>query len=217
MIPPRAGRWLVAALVLGTTACDTPQPARRPQGLGPGEELQRGRVPVALPNPAPTPPTPPSPAASKSALPSPFAQAAPNPGALMPQGGDDAGAQGSEDAGADAGAGPPRDYPSELRALLGQPASCLDLTAAESSGGRLTITAVATVSVTGRVTRATVNAPNQPATALRCLQQRLTSGSLRGPIPNAPIEITSNVVVEIYVPPPQPPPPQTPEPPAATP
>lgn len=180
-----AGLWLVAC-------SEPPQPVRRPQGLLPGEEVPRG--PVQLPNPAPAPTTPPP--QQRSALKSPFEPAAPNPGALARDGGPDTGSV--ADADAAALAGPPRDLPAELRGLIGQPGSCLDLAAAEAGGGKLTISATANVSTTGRVTRVKVDAPNQPASALSCLEKRIASGSLRGPIPNAPTEITTTVVVEVY-------------------
>ena len=204
MTAPRACWLLVVVASAGLAACsDTPAPARRPQGLLVGEEVPRGSTEVKLPNPPAAQQNAPPPPRS---LPSPFSGSARNPAELT----SDAAVIKLEDAG-DAGdsgdaaaqAGPPRDLPSELRALLGQPTGCLDLAAAEAGGGKITISAVAHVSPTGRVTRATVDAPNQPASALRCFEQRLTSGTLKGPIPNAPVEITTTLAIEISVQPTQ--------------
>ena len=184
----------VCALALGCllASCgETPKPDRRARGILPEEATSRATPAQLAAAEAPAteaPATPPP-----SSLPSPFVRSAPNPGALSTP---DAGTSG-EAAGAAADAGPPRDLGSELRGLLGQPASCLDLAAVEASGGKLTVDATAQVVSSGRITRATVTAPGQPSTALRCLEQRITAGSLRGPVPGAPLAVRTSVPIEV--------------------
>lgn len=188
------GALLLAALGLGCS--DKSEPLLRPRGLAPGEEVPRG--PVAAPLPAPPPPPPPPP----SRLGSPFAPKAPDPGALRRTG------LAIEDAGSApttpsspsttaADTGVQRDLPAELTALLGQPAECLDLAQVASAGGRVTIIVTAYAVPSGRITRASATAPGQPATALRCIEQRAASISLRGPVPGAPLQVTATIPVEV--------------------
>lgn len=174
---------------------ESPSPQRRARGILPDEATSRAtpaQIAAASERPAEAPATPPP-----SSLPSPFVRNAPNPGALSTpdSGASPDPAQAASATGGDAG--PARDLSSELRALLGQPASCLDLAVVEAAGGKATIAATANVVPSGRITRASVTAPGQPATALRCLEQRITGGSLKGPVPGAPLAITTSVPIEV--------------------
>ncbi|MET0341833.1 MAG: hypothetical protein ABW252_12585 [Polyangiales bacterium] len=184
------GASLLAVTATFLVACgETPAPTRRPQGLLTGEEVAKGPVNLPKQEPVPAPPPP-------SSLPSPFVKAAPNPGALSNP---DAGGAGEPTAGAESAqdAAPPRDLARELTALLGQPGTCLDLAVVEKSGGRATVTATASVVPSGRITRASIEVPGQPSSAVKCLEQRLTSGSLKGPIPGAPLQVRASVPIEV--------------------
>jgi hypothetical protein len=101
-------------------------------------------------------------------------------------------------------AGKPRDLSSELLERLGSPTSCLDLQQAVAGGGRLTVVVVAEVMPSGRITRAQATAPNQPASALRCLENRATSAGLKGPVPGAPLSVTATMPIEVASQPTQP-------------
>jgi hypothetical protein len=182
-----------AGLLLG---CSEPEaPLLRQRGLAPGEEVPRGPTP---PPPSAPPPAPPPP---RSSLESPFAARAPDPGALVrrePARDEDAGMPAApQRASGPADTGAQRDLPAELTALLGQPASCLELASVASAGGRVTISLVAYAVPSGRITRATATAPGQPATALRCLEQRAMAVSLRGPVPGAPLQVTATIPIEV--------------------
>jgi hypothetical protein len=168
----------------------------RQRGLAPGEERPLGAVtaPVVATPPAPPPALPPS------TLDSPFARKGPDPGALQrPEP-----TPVEEDAGDVVPTGPlphdtvaQRDLPAELTALIGRAGECLELETVASSGGRVTIVVTAYAVPSGRITRATADAPGQPASALRCLEQRATSGSLRSPVPGAPLEVTATIPIEV--------------------
>jgi hypothetical protein len=191
----RRSTWALALALLAAGSCTektVEQPRQR--GLAPGEELPLG--PVV----APAPPPPPAPPSAPSTLTSPFASKAPDPGSLQRT--DEAPPSEPPGAAVPTAAEPhdkvaQRDLPAELTALLGQPASCLELASVASSGGRLTIVVTAYAVPSGRITRATVDAPGQPASALRCLEQRVTSASLRSPVPGAPLQVTATIPIEV--------------------
>lgn len=188
--------FLALAFVALGGACDKTVQQPRQQGLAPGEERPLGSIAapvVATPPPRP-PPAPPS------SLASPFAPKAPDPGALARP----APAAIEEDAGDVVPTGPlphdtvaQRDLPAELTALIGRAGECLELATVASSGGRVTIVVTAHAVPSGRITRATADAPGQPASALRCLEQRVTAGSLRSPVPGAPLEVTATIPIEV--------------------
>lgn len=193
-----ATRRVLLALAFSVlcVACDKTVQQPRQQGLAPGEERPLGSI--AAPVVAPPPPRPPP--VAPSTLASPFAQKAPDPGALARP----APAAVEEDAGAIVPPGPlphdtvaQRDLPAELTALMGRPGECLELATVASSGGRVTIVVTAYAVPSGRITRATADAPGQPASALRCLEQRATAGSLRSPVPGAPLEVTATIPIEV--------------------
>lgn len=193
-----ARRRVLLALAFSAlwASCDKTVQQPRQQGLAPGEERPLGSItaPVVTPPPPRPAPRPPS------SLESPFAQRAPDPGALarpLP-------APVEEDAGAVVPTGPQphdtvaqRDLPAELTALMGRAGECLELATVASSGGRVTIVVTAHAVPSGRITRATADAPGQPASALRCLEQRATAGSLRSPVPGAPLEVTATIPIEV--------------------
>ena len=190
-----ASSWFVLlALLPGCSEQPVVQP--RSQGLLPGEEAARTPKPVVLPH-APVPP----PRQPVSSLASPFAKAN-DPGSLSkPQAAPSAQ---SADASAQAAGGSalaeatkPRDLPAELTALLGQPASCLDLDAVAAAGGRTTLAITVQVMPSGRVTRASASAPNQGGDALHCLENRAGAVSFRAPVPGAPTEVTATIPIEV--------------------
>jgi hypothetical protein len=192
----RRGVWTLAVALLAAAGCSektVEQP--RQQGLLPGEGRPLGPV-VIKPEPAAPPPPPRAP----SSLPSPFASAKPDPGALQRT--DPPPIREEPGAAVPTAAEPhdkvaQRDLPAELTALLGQPASCLELASVAAAGGRLSIVVTAYAVPSGRITRASVDAPGQPASALRCLEGRVTSGSLRSPVPGAPLQVKATIPIEV--------------------
>jgi hypothetical protein len=185
---------LALALALSLAACSSREQPSRPRGLTPEE----------VPAPSATPPTSPPPERVQpppSALPSPFAQRAPDPGALMNRDATVGSASGEvTDAAVDAG--PPRDLGAELAARIGQPVQCVDMAAIVAGGGKLSITARAQVMPSGRITRATVTAPGQPAQATTCIERLVTAASLASPVPDAPREVSTTVVMQVVATPP---------------
>jgi hypothetical protein len=91
-----------------------------------------------------------------------------------------------------------RDLGAELSGLLAPVSSCVDLTqAATQANGLLTISVSAYVQGSGRVSRATVTAPGQPASALGCIQNQVLSLTLPGPIPGAPVQVSGSTQVQV--------------------
>jgi hypothetical protein len=179
------GKLLCGALIM-LVGCSDSQPAAQPRGIAQGEET---KAPVVAPPPPPPPPSRPS------SLSSPFEKTL-DPGALQ------AAPPPVQDAGQPAqaqpvDAGKPRDLSAELSERLGSPSSCLDLQQVVTAGGRLNIVIVAEVMPSGRITRAQATAPNQPASALRCLENKATSAGLKGPVPGAPISVTTTLPIEV--------------------
>ncbi len=98
---------------------------------------------------------------------------------------------------ADAGA-PQRDLSSELSAALAPASNCIDVAqAAAQPEGRLTISVSAYVQGSGRVSRATVTAPGQPAGALSCIEKLALGLSLRAPVPNAPVQVSGTTQLQV--------------------
>jgi hypothetical protein len=92
-----------------------------------------------------------------------------------------------------------RDLGRELSDMLTAP-GCMDLAAAaKQPGGRLTISGSAYVMASGRITSATVTAPGQPATALRCAEARLQSQGLKGPVPGGAQSVSGTATIEVAV------------------
>jgi hypothetical protein len=113
----------------------------------------------------------------------------------------------------------PEEKPRDLGQELAEAASrsgCFDVAAAaRQPGGRLAISASGYVMPSGRITRATVSAPGQPSSALRCAEQKLVQSGLRGPLEKAESiqgQTTLEVMAAANQPPAQPaapPPPAT--------
>lgn len=98
-----------------------------------------------------------------------------------------------------------RDLSAELKAILGQPTSCLDLDKVATGGGNVTVRVIASVMPSGSINRASASAAGQDGAALRCIEQRVLSGSLKGPIEGAPLAVTAESVIEaVKVAPPAP-------------
>jgi hypothetical protein len=184
------GKLLCAALALQVLSCrDSAPEAMRPRGIAPGEEGHA--PPVAQPAPAPAPPPPPP-----SSLASPFATKL-DPGALTRREPEDAGLAPGRPEAPVPDAGKPRDLSSELLDKLGRPTDCIDLAKAVAAGGRVNIVVVAEVMPSGRITRAQASAADQPASALRCLENKVTSAGLKGPVPGAPLSVTATLPIEV--------------------
>lgn len=184
-------RNLVCLGVLSLAACDETRVQSRKLGLLPGEEQANARAPKTE-APASKPEPPPF-----RPLPSNL-RAGPDPGALSkpadaPPGGD-TGAPAAEAAPPEP---PPRDLSGELASAFGQPLSCLDAAAVASGGGRLTVTITAYLMPSGRITRASASAPGQPSEAITCLEKRASALSLRGPIDDAPRQVSAALPVEV--------------------
>jgi hypothetical protein len=174
--------FLAACAVAGTlcaTACSEEKP--RPQGLldAEGNPVQGGPArPIAAAKPAQE--------AVPGALPSPFGE-------------DQEQAEGAIAAAAPATEKEKeeRDLAAELKALVGQPTSCLDLEKAAAGGGRVSIRVNASVLPSGSISRASVSAVGQNSEALRCIEQLVLGGSLKGPIEGAPLSVSTESVVEV--------------------
>jgi hypothetical protein len=183
----RLAIWAVL-VISGAPGCSERESASRPRGLTASEAPPLPPANTPAPVTAPAAPPPPR------SLPSPFAASRPDPGALtnpLPER-----AKPPEEAGA-AVEQPKRDLAVELAQLVGQPLSCVDFSAIVAGGGKLAITVSAQVVPSGRITRAEVTAPGQPAKALRCIEQLVTSGSFQSPVPDAPRKVTTNVTMQV--------------------
>ncbi len=105
-----------------------------------------------------------------------------------------------------------RDLSAELRSLLGQPTDCLDLQKVVDDGGKITVRVSVYVGPSGRITRATINAPGQPGQALSCIERRAVALKMQEPIDDAPrlveaelsFEIARNQAAPPTAPPPEP-------------
>jgi hypothetical protein len=99
----------------------------------------------------------------------------------------------SDDAGA-----PQRDLDAELSSALSAVSNCVDVVqAAARPEGRLTISVNAYVQGSGRVSRATVTAPGQPASALSCIEKLALAATLQAPVPNAPVQVKGTTQLQI--------------------
>jgi hypothetical protein len=85
----------------------------------------------------------------------------------------------------------PPDREAELRALVGDPASCIPRS--ENPPAQLSISVSATVSVTGVVTRREVHGAGLSEDAIECIGARLDSARFRGPVENAPRTIRATL------------------------
>jgi hypothetical protein len=93
---------------------------------------------------------------------------------------------------------PARDLSAELSAALNQMTDCVDAAqAAQRPNGRLVVSVSAYVMGTGGISRATIDAPGQPAEALACFQRRLLAAKLREPVVGAPINVRGSAEVEV--------------------
>lgn len=96
---------------------------------------------------------------------------------------------------------PERDLSSELRDLVGNPASCLrDL---DPSVTDVTLTVRASTSVTGIVTRSSVSGAGLGEDARECLRRRVEGKRFRSPVPGAPRDVTAELTLR-RDPPPEP-------------
>lgn len=92
-----------------------------------------------------------------------------------------------------------RNLGDELRAAIGSPASCLDFEAARRAGDRLVVRVSAYVSVTGIITRAEAASSSLEPSALRCVEARVQSVRLQGPIEGAPMRISTVLEFDVSV------------------
>jgi hypothetical protein len=204
----RSGGWVqrarasaygafLATLLVAPVACKSKEAA---QPVPPGLLDENGRQIVA-PRPKPVEPTEATPQPEAPTV-YDFERATtpPDPGALSarpPPTGLSPGAALGAGLNDDAG-GPARDLNGELSGLLSPLSSCVDVAqAALQPDGRLTIAVTAYVQATGRVSRATVTAPGQSSGALSCMEKQVVALALRGPVPNAPTQVTGSTQLQI--------------------
>jgi hypothetical protein len=185
-----AGAGLLALASLLSAACSRAEKPVPPPGLLDSE----GKPVVSAPPPAPAPvaqaPSPPTVYDFERPASSPSAPSAAQNLGMSPPGTTGDGAQA-------AGAGS-RDLSAELSAKLNQMTDCVDLAqAAAQPSGRLVVAVSAYVLGSGSISRATIDAPGQPATALECLQRRVLALKLPEPIVGAPIHVKGSAEVEI--------------------
>lgn len=173
---------------LGLAACSTKPEAPNPPGLrdanGQPIRTNGSAAPPATPRaPAPAPmwdvPVPSAPAAAPAE--DPIAE-------LI-------GGLALGDAGA--GAPTPRDLAAEVSARLDPRGACLDLARVAQGAGRITLGATVTLLPSGRISRAVVSAPGQPAEARTCLEQRLLAAQLRANVPDAPRSVSATFTLEV--------------------
>jgi hypothetical protein len=181
----RLSGQLALALLLSTACSRAAEKPVPPPGL-----LDSEGKPLA---PAPSAPVAPAQGPAQPTVydferpaPSPAANTAQNLGMSPPAGR------------APAGAGGNRDLAAELSSALNQVTDCVaPAEAAKQPSGRLVVNVSAYVLGTGSISRATVDAPGQPADALACLQRRVMAIKLAEPVPDAPTNVRGSTTVEI--------------------
>lgn len=178
---------LAASLSAACRRAETPAP---PPGLVDSEGRPISAARPAQPAPAP-PPRGPEPAVYDFERPAP--QAAPSVAQNLGMAPPAAAAAGEQ-----TGSAANRDLSAELSSALDQMTDCVDAAeAAKQPNGRLVVSVSAYVMGTGSISRATIDAPGQPAGALSCLQRRVLAAKLREPIAGAPINVKGSAEVEI--------------------
>jgi len=110
-------------------------------------------------------------------------------------GGGAAGAEEAEEAEEEAQE-PERDLSAELRALVGDPVSCMDDVDPSELPERISVRVRAHVSTRGVVTRVTVSGTGLTGAARDCLSGRLSTARMRAPVPDAPRAVSTEIVVE---------------------
>lgn len=189
-------RLVLATLLLIASGCrkreEAPIP---PPGMvdGQGRPITTAAIPVRPAEPAPSAPEAPTVYDfERNSAPDPGALSAP---AAAPAPGAGTGASAPAQAATPA---PARDLGADLSNALAPLSSCVDVVqGAAQPEGRLTISVTAYVLGSGRVSRATVTAPGQPASALSCMQDKVMALNLTGPIPNAPTQIKGSTQLQI--------------------
>jgi hypothetical protein len=88
---------------------------------------------------------------------------------------------------------PPPDRAAELRALVGDPSSCIGRL--EDPPAELSIQVAATVSTSGVVTRYEVSNSRLSDEAIECIGNRLANARFAAPVEDAPRTITATVTV----------------------
>jgi hypothetical protein len=156
-----------AMLCVAAQACgsrETPSsPARRGPGIGPASD------PAQLQNQ-------PAQRIEQGARPDPSSMPA-NPSAVVP----------AENAAPEAK--PPRNFSAELVQMLGNPAGCLNATAAAASPAYLDISLSTSVMPSGSVANSEVRAPGLDSGEMQCLRGRLEAVHFAAPIENAPFHV----------------------------
>lgn len=109
-----------------------------------------------------------------------------------------------------------RDLSAELKAALGEPIDCLDLSKLPPTGGKISVQVGAYVGPSGRISRASVSASGQPSSTLACVEKRALAIKMQDPIDNAPLLVNASIEFEITRAPTPAAPAPTPPPPAPT-
>lgn len=94
---------------------------------------------------------------------------------------------------------PPPDREAELRALVGDPSSCIGRL--ENPPAEISIQVAATVSTSGVVTRYEVSGASLSDEARECIGNRLANARFSGPVEDAPRTIRATVIVRWQAPP----------------
>lgn len=182
-------------LLLSITGCGK----KREEPVRPPGLLDSQGRPLNLTAPAPeplraAPPPSPDPGYDFERAPEP------GPGALTaaPTAVQTATGQPSPQAPSPAEAKPPRDLSAELSSQLGRVQNCIDLAkAAAQPDGRLVVSVDAYVLGTGRVSRATIDAPGQPDTSRACVEREVLAVRLPADVPNAPLRVTASTEIRV--------------------
>lgn len=185
-----AGAGLLALASILSVACSRAEKPALPPGL-----LDSEGKPIVTP--APAPPAPPAQAPSQPTV-YDFERPSPNPSA--PSAAQNLGMNPPATAGGGvqaAGSGG-RDLSAELSSKLNQMTDCVDpALVATRPNGRLVVSVSAYVLGSGSISRATIDAPGQPASALECLQRRVMATKLPDPVAGAPINVKGSAEVEV--------------------
>lgn len=200
---------------LGSIGCESKPEGRSYPGLSPEESAALPRAPL---RPAPSEDTQPTDNAldpENDPL-APAQPGPPDPGSLMAPGGP-SGSTGA--AGGSTGGDSEkekRDLSAELKAALGEPIDCLDLSKLPPTGGTITLQVGAYVGPSGRISRASVSAAGQPSSTVACVEKRTLAIKMRDPIDDAPLLVNTTIEFELARAPTPAAPAPTPPPPAPT-
>lgn len=177
--------WLPLTLALLLAAACSRKPAEpEPARAAPTRGLGRAEPPSTAP--APPPEQPPPPFQFPSSTPPPTNEPKPiDPNAIAAEG----------EAQAEAEGPPPRDYSSELKALIGSPSGCLKERVGATAPREISVTVEAVVMETGLISRAYARSSELDDEELACIRARLGSARMGPDVEQAPRSVTTTLTM----------------------